>query len=320
MYRVVCAAGLPTYSLGVGGGTLMPPAATLSTVHSVGPVSEMPPLGFGANSSTCGQNGVGVGVLYWDGVTPIHCIPGFSGDQNGDVGVQGTLTANNNVYIGNGEVGAELYLDAIGPLTGVDATALMQLASLNCNNVGQNYQVLTRVGNTVQCTGVTDIVNAAGVNMGKTIMNSCPAGTVLTSTDGLTFICISVSADVSVPACPAGDALFGVSNGQPLCVALPVPPPANPPIADMMCPAGEVVTGFLGGEPQCGALPAPPAVTCTQDFGEEVAPGDIEMVSVTTPAGQEYSFSIQVQCPDDGICTQTYVYLCQANGAYIELQ
>ena len=214
----------------------------LSTVHSVGPVSEMPPLGFGANSSTR-QNGVGVGVLYWDGNNPdpLHSRI-FRRSKRRRRRPRHSYRQQQCLYRQR-RSGRRAYLDAIGPLTGVDATALMQLASLNCNNVGQNYQVLTRVGNTVQCTGVTDIVNAAGVNMGKTIMNSCPAGTVLTSTDGLTFICISVSADVSVPACPAGDALFGVSNGQPLCVALPVPPPANPPIADMMCPAGEVVTG-----------------------------------------------------------------------------
>ncbi len=186
-------------------------------------IPMLPPMQFGtsaadavANPNNYACTTASAGMLYWDGADPIFCIPGFTGDKAGNVGI----TAG-NLYIGaNNNSTNGLFIDGIGPLLGVNATALLQLGQANCGTSGTQYQVLTRSNNIISCTGVTDLVNLSGTHIGKTMMPACPANTVLTSNDGLTFSCVSIT-------CPTGQTLTGISGGQPVCTPVSTMPNCN---------------------------------------------------------------------------------------------
>lgn len=65
-------------------------------------IKMLPPSDFSGN--VCA--GAKVGVLQWDGTNPIQCIPGFTGDKNGYVGIKTASPAN---FLQIGSVGKSQY-------------------------------------------------------------------------------------------------------------------------------------------------------------------------------------------------------------------
>lgn len=69
-------------------------------------IKMLPPSDFSGN--VCA--GANTGVLQWDGANPIRCVPGFTGDKNGNVGI-GTTTPQGTLDIKNASNTATIYLN-----------------------------------------------------------------------------------------------------------------------------------------------------------------------------------------------------------------
>lgn len=93
---------------------------------------------------------------------------------------------------------------------------------------------------------------------------SCGANQALSETTAGVISCVNIIdlTDIGtfpVPTCTAGQALTWTGRDTGFaCVAMPVPPPSNPPIPDQTCPEGQAFTIFSSGEPACGTITVPP--------------------------------------------------------------
>src|SRR5262245_47066337 len=76
-------------------------------------IQMLPPIDFTPAGHVCNAGSATsttYGVLFWDGVNPIRCIPGFTGDGGGNISIAGNANVADNANIGgNTTVGGFLF-------------------------------------------------------------------------------------------------------------------------------------------------------------------------------------------------------------------
>lgn len=141
-------------------------------------IKMLPPSDFSGN--VC--NGAKIGMLQWDSVNPIRCVPGFIGDSNGSVGIgtatpKSALDVNGEARIGNSGAsctsaneGAMRYNRATHNFEGCDNTGTWRaLTAIGFGGVYQMYICDTSGNHHSQGTGCR-LPNK------KTGSCTCPAG------------------------------------------------------------------------------------------------------------------------------------------------
>jgi hypothetical protein len=241
------------------------------SAHAAPPtdIQMLPPVNFGATTACSGTN---VGVLYWDGSSPIECIPGFSGDASGNVSATGNLAIGGDASItGNVAIGPKLTIkdETVGPITAADSDTLNNLNGLAA--CATNYALAKTSATGFACVAVTDLTGVGTVTLptcttgqylfwdGSTF--SCPvlpttaappptcngAGQAL-QFDGTNYSCVTIGATACSTTFPDGDPAPASTSGYvyPDCAAA-----GGSPIPLFLCqPNGAwAVSGALGGCP-----------------------------------------------------------------------
>jgi hypothetical protein len=230
-------------------------------------IQMLPPTDFSNNA--CNLSGK-PGILYWDGVNPIRCIPGSSGDASGDITAAGTLTAGN---LTTGEVTANSLLlsGATGVLNYNDADVLISLAAQSC---GTN-EALSISGGVATCVSILNLAQ-----IGPSTFPDCGASAAITW-NGANFSCAAIPAPTPPASanCASGF-MTGISGGTtPTC--------APAALASTSCTPGQYVTGVDSiGNPVCAA-----PFSCPSD-------GATYNVTYTAPSGT----ACTPLCPAETFC------------------
>ncbi len=111
---------------------VLPLLLCVEAAHAGESIHMLPPIPFGNTSASpppC-ATGSTSGMLYWGGVNgsgngeAINCIPGFTGDKFGNIGIPGTATFTGNVGIGGVSAAQQAYLKLyVGGVIGTTGAA-----------------------------------------------------------------------------------------------------------------------------------------------------------------------------------------------------
>jgi len=192
------------------------PIAAHATTNDI---QMMPPTDFGSMTGTCSSSG----VLFWDNLTPIHCIPGVTGDAVGDLTIgTGALTAKNSFSVTGGTTTDTLKFLSGGTTTDVTSTVI------NLTKLGAcpASEALTATGGgTFTCIAVANIPH-----IGTSIVPSCPATQQIYFDPVNGFTCTALPTTPTPPTC-TGNNVLHFDGTRFTCDAMAVPPPvvsANP--------------------------------------------------------------------------------------------
>lgn len=140
-------------------------------------IQMLPPVTFNSTNKTPCSAATG-GLLYWDGVTPIKCVPGSAGDANGNVTVGGDV-----VILGLATVGGSC--PTVGALAQDGAGKMLscQTVALNTGGTATLWQSIVTPGTLAgYCLGNGTDVTVAVSPAYPTVTPDWPAMTMTGST------------------------------------------------------------------------------------------------------------------------------------------
>jgi hypothetical protein len=152
---------------------------SLHTAHAAPPtdIQMLPPLDF-SNNTCAGANG---GILYWDGATPIKCVPGSSGDANGNISASGGVTIGTNKPVPTTTVcqGTQAGTLSWMMLPGDTSPAVYVCDGTNWTKVGKASQTIEADATTPGC-GCADTCPTNPHPPASFSTVNCPPGSQLT--------------------------------------------------------------------------------------------------------------------------------------------
>jgi hypothetical protein len=264
------------------------------SAHAAAPssIQMLPPTDF--SNTACNVSGK-PGILYWDGVNPIRCIPGSSGDSTGNVNFSGALAAGAFALAG----------ETLGPLNGSDSDTLTQLNQLaGCSS----DQLLTKnSANQFVCQTYID-----AASLGTYAFPSCPGGALNWNDTGnpatSAFACVTMPA--TPPVCNGAGQMLQFDGTNFQCVTAAAPP--TPPT----CNGTGQVLQFDGTNFQC-VTPAPggngaPCASVTNFINGTTS---TTLSLPAAPDGYAVVWATTIVANDDSSSDQFTLYQCQ-NGTW----